>query len=91
MQTISFGAGYILRSLQNVDSATKPVQSVLNNLFLTVALGVVMIALVVSAASASSIVQPIAAVIAHLRKTEVTGVLPGIPARALHPSARYGT
>jgi HD-GYP domain-containing protein (c-di-GMP phosphodiesterase class II) len=76
LQSISLGDGYLLRSLQNVDSATGPVQTVLNRVFLTAAIGIVLAALMCSVFSSRSIVQPIAAMIAHLRRTEGTGVLP---------------
>jgi HD-GYP domain-containing protein (c-di-GMP phosphodiesterase class II) len=76
MQSDAVGGGYLLRSLENVDAATRPVQSTLRNLFLTVALGSVLTALLCSLASSRSIVKPIAAVVSHLRKTAHTGVLP---------------
>jgi HD-GYP domain-containing protein (c-di-GMP phosphodiesterase class II) len=76
LQSISLGDGYLLRSLQNVDSATGPVQSVLNRVFLTASIGIVLAALMCSIFSSRSIVQPIAAMIAHLRLTEGTGLLP---------------
>ncbi len=75
LQNISFGDGYILRSLQNLDSAVKPVRDVLRSVFGTVALGAVLVALVVSVASAGSIVRPIAAVVDRLREAEKTGSL----------------
>jgi HD-GYP domain-containing protein (c-di-GMP phosphodiesterase class II) len=76
LQSISLGDGYLLRSLQNVDSATGPVQAVLNRVFLIASIGIVLAALMCSVFSSRSIVQPIAAMIAHLRRTEGTGVLP---------------
>ena len=72
----AFGGGYVLQSLENVDSATGPVQSKLRNLFLTVAAGSVLVALLCSVFSSRSIVRPIAAVVTHLRNAERTGVLP---------------
>jgi putative nucleotidyltransferase with HDIG domain len=76
MQSTSVGEGYLLRSLENVDSAIAPVQSILHNLFLAVALGSVLVALLCSLISSRSIVKPIAGVVSHLRKTARTGVLP---------------
>jgi HD-GYP domain-containing protein (c-di-GMP phosphodiesterase class II) len=76
MQNDAAGGGYVLRSLENVDAATRPVQSTLRNLFLTVAVGSVLTALLCSLASSRSIVKPIAAVVSHLRKTAHSGVLP---------------
>jgi HD-GYP domain-containing protein (c-di-GMP phosphodiesterase class II) len=71
-----YGGGYSLRSLENVDKATGPMQSRLHNLFLTLALISVLFALLCSIASSRSIVKPIAALVAHLRKAGRTGVLP---------------
>ena len=68
--------GYVLRSLQNVDSASAPVQAVLNRVFLTASIGVVVVALLCGVVSSRSMVKPITAVISHLRKSESTGLLP---------------
>jgi len=70
------GGGYTLWSLENVDEATGPIRSRLRNLFLTMAFGSVLVALLCSIVSSHSIVKPIALVVAHLRNTESTGVLP---------------
>ncbi len=72
----SFGGGYVLRSLENVDKAMAPVQSRLRNLFISVALISVLVALLCSLAASRSIVEPIAAVVSHLRNAVRTGVLP---------------
>jgi HD-GYP domain-containing protein (c-di-GMP phosphodiesterase class II) len=72
----AFGGGYTLRSLENVDEATGPVRSRLRNLFLVMAFGSVLAALLFSVVSSRSIVKPIALVVSHLRKAESTGVLP---------------
>ena len=76
IDSIYFGDGYLLRSLQNVDSATGKVQSILRNVFVVAGLGALLAALVLSAVSSRSIVQPIAAVIAKLRESARTSVLP---------------
>ncbi len=76
MADVSLGSGYALRSLQNADSAFKPVESVLNRIFLGTSIGIVLAAFVFSVASSRSIVEPIGAVISHLRKSESTGLLP---------------
>ena len=65
-----------VRSVQNVDSATRPVQSVLNRVFLAASIGMVLMALLFSVLSSQSIVRPITAMISHLRKSESTGLLP---------------
>lgn len=70
------GDGYTLWSLDNVDEATGPVRARLRNLFLTMAFGSVLVALLCSIVSSRSIVKPIAHVVAHLRNAERTGVLP---------------
>jgi HD-GYP domain-containing protein (c-di-GMP phosphodiesterase class II) len=76
VESIYFGDGYLLRSLQNVDSATAPVQSILRNVFVVAGLGALLAALVLSVVSSRSIVQPIAVVIAKLREGARTSVLP---------------
>ena len=70
------GGGYTLWSLENVDEATGPIRSRLRNLFLTMAFGSVLVALLCSIVSSRSIVKPIAHVVSHLRNAERTGVLP---------------
>ncbi len=72
----SYGGGYVLLSFENVDEATAPIQSRLHKLFLTLALVCVLVAFVCSVGSSSSIVKPIAAVVAHLRNAVGTGKLP---------------
>jgi HD-GYP domain-containing protein (c-di-GMP phosphodiesterase class II) len=74
--TQTLGGGYFVRSLENVDAATDPIRSRLRNLFLTMALASVLVALLCSVASSRSIVKPIALVVSHLRNAEITGVLP---------------
>jgi HD-GYP domain-containing protein (c-di-GMP phosphodiesterase class II) len=70
------GGGYTLWSLENVDEATGPIRSRLRSLFLTMAFGSVLVALLCSIVSSRSIVKPIAHVVSHLRNAEHTGVLP---------------
>jgi putative nucleotidyltransferase with HDIG domain len=76
MEASSLGEGYLLRSLQNVDSASGPVQSVLSRVFLVAAIGMVLTALMCSVFSSRSMVKPITAMISHLRTSEDTGLLP---------------
>ncbi|HTA43629.1 MAG TPA: HD-GYP domain-containing protein [Bryobacteraceae bacterium] len=76
MNGAALGDGYDLRSLQNVDAATAPVQKSLNRVFGTAAIGTVLIALMFSFLSSQTIVQPITAMIDHLRASERTGLLP---------------
>jgi HD-GYP domain-containing protein (c-di-GMP phosphodiesterase class II) len=76
IETSATGSDYLLRSLQNVDDAIGPVQSMLHNLFLLVALGSVLAAVLCSLISSRSIVKPIAGIVARLRTAGPTGVLP---------------
>ena len=72
----SFGGGYFLRSLENADKTTAPIESKLRVLFLSVAFVSVLVTLLCSIASSRSIVKPIAAVVSHLRNAERTGMFP---------------
>jgi HD-GYP domain-containing protein (c-di-GMP phosphodiesterase class II) len=71
----SWGNGYLLRTLENVDRALVPVQTRLRRLFLTLGIVSALIALLCSLGSSRSIVQPLAAVVSHLRQAVATGVL----------------
>jgi HD-GYP domain-containing protein (c-di-GMP phosphodiesterase class II) len=71
----SYGGGYVLLSLDNVDEATAPIQSRLHKLFLTLAFVCVLVAFLCSVGSSSSIVKPIAAVVSLLRNAVRTGKL----------------
>ena len=63
----SYGSGFLLLSFENVDEATAPIQSRLHKLFLTLSFVCVLVAFFCSVGSSSSIVKPLAAVVAHLR------------------------
>ncbi|HUQ95745.1 MAG TPA: HD-GYP domain-containing protein [Bryobacteraceae bacterium] len=76
MESIYFGEGYVLRSLQSVDSASGPVQAILRTVFLTVGAGAVLAALILSVLSSRSIGKPLAGVVAQLQESERTGLLP---------------
>jgi HD-GYP domain-containing protein (c-di-GMP phosphodiesterase class II) len=80
MQT--FGDGYVLRSLEDMDKATGPVQARLHSLFMTVGLMSVLLAFACSIASSRSIVRPIATVVSHLRNAVRTGALPEFEGRS---------
>lgn len=71
----TYGNGYTLLSVENVDLATRPIQARLHTLFLELAFASVLIALLCSIGSSSSIVNPIAAVVTHLRTAVRTGKL----------------
>jgi len=72
----SYGGGYTLLNFESVDQATASIRSNLHNLFLTLAIICVLLALLCSIASSNSIVKPIATVVSHLRRAARTGVLP---------------
>lgn len=77
----SYGGGYALLSLENVDQANAPIQSRLHKLFLILAFVCVLVALVCSVGSSSSIVKPIAAIVSNLRNAVRTGKLPELEGR----------
>lgn len=72
----SYGGGYVLLSLENVDKAMVPIQSRLHKLFLTLAVVCVLVAFLCSIGSSISIVRPIAVVVSHLRSAAGSGKLP---------------
>lgn len=74
--TVNFGDGYALRSLQSVDSISRPVQSVVREVFLIATLGALAAAAALSVFSSRSIVRPIANVVSSLRQSEASGTLP---------------
>ncbi|HXJ43369.1 MAG TPA: HD domain-containing phosphohydrolase [Bryobacteraceae bacterium] len=75
------GTGYMLRSLQDVDSAFGPVRNVMRNGFGFVFGIAAVIAVLCGFLSARSTVQPISALAAHLRTSEQTGLLPAFHGR----------
>ena len=79
MESISFGGGYLLRSLQSVDSASRAVQSIIRSVFLIAGITGLTAALMLSLFSARSIIGPISKVVARLRESQETGILPEFP------------
>ncbi|HTS75550.1 MAG TPA: HD domain-containing phosphohydrolase [Bryobacteraceae bacterium] len=79
MNNIPFGDGYLLRSVQNVDSATAPVQSILRGVFVFAGVGALAAALILSIFSSRSIVNPILGIVGHLADCQRTGLLPEFP------------
>ncbi len=78
--TAAAGAdSYILRSLQNVDAASAPLQAVLRKLFLVAGLAALVAMLGISALSSRAIARPLAEVAAQLRSSAMTGDLPEFP------------
>jgi HD-GYP domain-containing protein (c-di-GMP phosphodiesterase class II) len=72
---------YMLRSLQNVDAASAPLQAVLRKLFLVAGLMALAAMLGISALTSRSIARPLADVAAYLRLSGATGELPEFPER----------
>ena len=68
--------GFTLRSLRSLDAAAAPVQAVLRRVFLSAGLVSLAAAIALGAFSSRSIVQPLAQVVARLRESGKTGVLP---------------
>ncbi len=58
---------YVLRSLEDVDLAVKPIRSGLQRIFLLVAFCSLLIVFICSAASSRWLVRPIAGLVAHMR------------------------
>jgi HD-GYP domain-containing protein (c-di-GMP phosphodiesterase class II) len=77
----SFGNEYRLLSFANVDAATAPIQWRLRKLFLSLASLLVVVALLSSFGASSSIVKPIAVIVAHLRQAVSTGKLTELEAK----------
>jgi putative nucleotidyltransferase with HDIG domain len=81
MDSISFGEGYVLRSLQSIDAASAPVQGILRNVFGMAGFGALLATAIVGILSSQSIVRPIRGVVAHLKESEGTGLLPEFHAK----------
>jgi putative nucleotidyltransferase with HDIG domain len=75
MESLTFGDGYVLRSLQSIDAANGPVQTVLRRVFVITAFGTLMATVILTVLAARGIVRPIGRVVSHLRQAEQTGVL----------------
>lgn len=75
MPVETYGGGYALLSLQNVDDATAPILMPLDRLFLLLAPLSLLVALLSSFLSSHSVERPIASIVANLRKAGETGKL----------------
>ncbi|MBZ5631583.1 MAG: HD domain-containing protein [Acidobacteriia bacterium] len=71
--------GFTLRSLRSLDAAAAPVQAVLRRVFLSAGLTALLGAIALGAFSSRSIVRPLAVVVARLRESGKTGLLPEFP------------
>ncbi len=69
-------SGWTLHSLVNVDEATGPVSRSLREIFLSVAFAALLVTLLCSFLASRAVVEPIAIMAAHLRRTAQTGTLP---------------
>jgi HD-GYP domain-containing protein (c-di-GMP phosphodiesterase class II) len=76
LQAQSYGSGYDLYILSNVDEAAAPIQMLLHNFFLILAPVSLLLLFVSSIIASRSIVKPIAAVVDRLRDASLTGMLP---------------
>ncbi len=72
--------GFTLRSLRSLDAATAPVQAALQRVFFIAGFTALVAAIALGGFSSRSIVSPLAAVVARLRESTKTGVLPEFPA-----------
>lgn len=70
------GDGYMLRSLQSVDSVSGPLHSVLRHVFLVASFLALLSAAAISLLSSRSVAGPIASLVQRLRESEATGLLP---------------
>jgi HD-GYP domain-containing protein (c-di-GMP phosphodiesterase class II) len=76
LQERSYGDGYDLCILSNVDEAAAPIQQLVHNFFLVLAPVSVLLLLLSSIIASRSIIEPIAAVVDRLRNAGITGMLP---------------
>ncbi len=72
----SSGDGYMLRTLQNVDAAGAPMNTVIWKVFVSAGLVALAAALGISLVGSGSIARPIASMVQRLKDTELTGELP---------------
>lgn len=74
--SIDYAQGYTLRTMQNMDSKTRPVQKSLQTVFIVAGLAAILMALLMTVISSRSIVRPLAGVVETLKQSERTGLLP---------------
>jgi putative nucleotidyltransferase with HDIG domain len=72
---------FSLRSLRSLDASSAPLQAALRDVFLSAGLTAFLGAFAIAIFSSRSIVQPLAKVVARLRDSATTGVLPEFSAR----------
>jgi len=76
LESIHLGDGYLLRSLQSVDAASRPLRAAVGNVFLVAGTIALLAISAMSFLSAKSIVKPLTGLIARLQESESSGVLP---------------
>jgi putative nucleotidyltransferase with HDIG domain len=76
LESIHLGGGYLLRSLQSVDAASRPLRAAVGNVFLVAGTIALLAISVMSFLSAKSIVKPLTGLIGRLQESERSGVLP---------------
>ncbi len=73
------GPGYVLRSLQNIDSAAAPAEAGLRSVFLSASVGAALAAFIFAIGASRSMVRPLADVVSHLQKSQAAGLLMELP------------
>jgi putative nucleotidyltransferase with HDIG domain len=75
LESLPLGGGYLLRSVQSVDAASRPLRSVVQSVFLAAGTIALFAISLVSLLSAKSIVMPLTGLVARLKESESSGVL----------------
>ena len=76
LESIHLGDGYLLRSLQSVDAASRPLTAVVRQVFVAAGTMALLAISLLSLLSAKGIVSPLTGLIARLKESESSGVLP---------------
>jgi putative nucleotidyltransferase with HDIG domain len=76
LESIHLGDGYVLRSLQSVDAASRPLRAVVQQVFLVAGTLALLAISLLSLLSSKGIVRPLTGLIARLKESESSGVLP---------------
>jgi putative nucleotidyltransferase with HDIG domain len=76
LESLQLGDGYLLRSLQSVDAASKPLMAVVRQVFLVAGTIALLAISLLSLLSAKGIVSPLTGLITRLKESESSGVLP---------------
>jgi putative nucleotidyltransferase with HDIG domain len=76
LESIHLGDGYLLRSLQSVDAASRPLRAVVRQVFLVAGTLALLAISLLSLVSSKGIVSPLTGLIFRLKESESSGVLP---------------